>query len=558
MAQWKSYNLKEIINKISEKEFILPVVQRDLVWKENQITLLFDTLLKGDSFGGIMTIEDQKNKPPLFSYREFIQKYHVGISIESISDELSKNIFYVVDGQQRLSAFYIGITGSYNDKKLYFNILSDVKNKDFNFAFAKEKKDLPSKVDNIEYDTKSDTLWYSVSDLYTGLLNTGISYRTFIEINENLNSHEKKNIIEQNIETFQQQIFTSENIGVCNVQSNRHKDEKTTRNEVVELFRRLNQGGTKLNAFDLMASKLKAFNAKNEKFLYDIKDKYSDIGFGQNEILKLIFLLQGNSNKGIADISEDDSAFISENEDKIKATLELLKQYPKIKELNIPIIPKYFIAYHLYFKNPFNEKYFENIDTVNADFDKMNKWIKISLLNPYVFSRSGAGWQGDKTGVRKILDVMKINQNKDFPYQDIINVYKNHPLKQFHENITVDNIDFMDKNFVFRLIYLNEKNILSRINDIDHIQPKSKLEGKYEWHLINSIANFQLLDFSTNRGTKNNKEFFDWINEDVENKQAFIKFHLIPENEQFWKSDNFNDFVNARKELIVSKINEQL
>lgn len=54
---------------------------------------------------------------------------------------------------------------------------------------------------------------------------------------------------------------------------------------------RLNQGGTKLDGLELMASKLKGFDPDNEIFLNDVKE-YEDIGFSQDEIIKLIFIFK--------------------------------------------------------------------------------------------------------------------------------------------------------------------------------------------------------------------------------------------------------------------------
>lgn len=54
MANWDAKRISDVIELISKEEFVLPVVQRELVWTEEKIELLFDTLLKGDSFGGIM------------------------------------------------------------------------------------------------------------------------------------------------------------------------------------------------------------------------------------------------------------------------------------------------------------------------------------------------------------------------------------------------------------------------------------------------------------------------------------------------------------------------
>ena len=53
MAIWKSYRISDAITEIEDERFVLPVIQRRLVWDEEKMELLFDTLLKGDSFGAL-------------------------------------------------------------------------------------------------------------------------------------------------------------------------------------------------------------------------------------------------------------------------------------------------------------------------------------------------------------------------------------------------------------------------------------------------------------------------------------------------------------------------
>jgi hypothetical protein len=96
-----------------------------------------------------------------------------------------------------------------------------------------------------------------------------------------------------------------------------------------------------------------------------------------------------------------------------------------------------------------------------------------------------------------------------------------------------------------------------RANDIDHIMPKSILESmNYDWSKINSIKNFQLIDYGTNRGEKNGKSFSIWVNnpEYVTDKIAFTKLHLIPTNENIWSEDKFIEFAEERALLILEKI----
>jgi uncharacterized protein with ParB-like and HNH nuclease domain len=68
MAIWKTYRVIDAVTEIDEKKLLLPVIQRSLVWTEDKMELLFDTLLKGDSFGGVMVIEEKKDYKPLILY----------------------------------------------------------------------------------------------------------------------------------------------------------------------------------------------------------------------------------------------------------------------------------------------------------------------------------------------------------------------------------------------------------------------------------------------------------------------------------------------------------
>ncbi|GMO23408.1 MAG: hypothetical protein Ta2B_02610 [Termitinemataceae bacterium] len=123
MANWETKRIVDVINDIDDGKFVLPVIQRSLVWTEEKMELLFDTLLKGDSFGGIMVIEEEKNGKPLFSFRPFTKD---GYFIPSVQmDKLAQNQYFVIDGQQRLQSFYIGLNGSINGKILFFDLYSD-------------------------------------------------------------------------------------------------------------------------------------------------------------------------------------------------------------------------------------------------------------------------------------------------------------------------------------------------------------------------------------------------------------------------------------------------
>jgi hypothetical protein len=265
----------------------------------------------------------------------------------------------------------------------------------------------------------------------------------------------------------------------------------------------------------------------------------------------------------MASIKSSDADFAIKNRERIKFTLKALKDflihakvYDYYKDGNRSFIPLFFIAYHIFYKqidaNAISN-YFDNYDTGNLDFPKMKKWLFHSLLNG-VFKSKGAGWIPYKTGIKKLLNEIKKHRNLDFPINELFKVYTNHPIT-FTISYNTNNLDRLESSFIYYLMYDQAKTI--RANDIDHIMPKSILENLgYDWTKINSIKNFQLIDFMTNRGMKNAKPFKSWINNDsyVRDKSEFVKRHLIPIDETLWTEDRFEEFIEERAKLILAKI----
>lgn len=560
MATWKSFRVSDIISEIESEKFVLPVIQRRLVWDEDKMETLFDTLLKGDSFGGVMVIEEDKDSKPLFNFRPFTRD---GSVIQSRQvEKLSQLQNFVIDGQQRLQSFYIGLKGSINGKVLFFDLYSDY-NSEFEFKFENNTSKLPKQSKDNTDRAIPDHNWYLVSGLLQRLKDTNDEDQVSDEIIkvQNIAEPKLKTHIQKNVKAFYKNVMNAEAIGISKVVVNKSFDEVANRQRIVELFRRLNDGGTKLSPFDLVASILKGFAWEMEGFLEETLKSYEEIGLTQDNLIKLIFLLQDNHKKEMASIEGADASFAIDNRDRIKSTLQGLKAfliesglYNYYKDGNRSFIPLFFIAYHLFNKPISNEevaKFFKDFDAGNAEFPRMKRWIFHSLLNG-VFRSRGAGWIPYNTGIRKLLEEIQKHKKVDFPTDQLFQVYINHPIK-FTTTYTSSNLDELDYSFLFYLIY--ECNQTIRIQDIDHILPKSILETlSIESEKINSIKNYQLLDYGTNRGAKNAKPFKQWINNDVSDKAAFVKRHLIPADETIWTEDKFEDFTTARASLILNKI----
>ncbi|HBZ35715.1 MAG TPA: hypothetical protein DEO33_04765 [Rikenellaceae bacterium] len=562
MAIWKSYRIVDVIADIEDERFVLPVIQRRLVWDEEKMELLFDTLLKGDSFGGIMVIEEEKDSKPLFSYRPFTKDGNI-ISSRQV-EKLPQLQSFVIDGQQRLQSFYIGLKGSINGKVLYFDLYCDF-NSEFEFKFENDTAKLPKQSKENPDRTIPEHNWYLASGLLRRLKDTNDEDQVAMEIikAQIITDEIKKVHITKNVKAFYKNIITAETLGVSKVVVNKTFEEIANRQRIVELFRRLNDGGTKLSSFEIVASILKGYSWEMEGFLEETLINYDDIGLSQDNLIKLIFLLQDNHKKEMSSIEAKDAEFAINNKERIKCTLKSLKDFLSHSELyhyykdgSRSFIPLFFIAYHLFHKNINNEQlksFFDNFDAGNPDFPKMTRWIYHSLVNG-VFRSKGAGWIPYKTGIRKILEEIQNHKNAEFPVDRLFQVYLKHPLT-FSASYNTVNLDQLESSFLFYLMYDRKQTI--RLQDIDHIIPKSILEVKgYDWTKINSIRNFQLLDFGTNRWEKNAKPFNVWVNNTsfVADKPTYVKRHLIPSNESLWDESKFDDFLAEREKLIFAQL----
>ncbi len=139
-------SLMEVVSALEKQQIVLPLFQRPFIWSEEQVCDLFDSLWQGYPIGEILLLEqippDLKQRlqcSPFSSQagsqflKEIVQQRR---SEARIFEEVKQASHLVLDGQQRLFAFYIGVTGrylrpampsSYESAKLYFDLYPLVK-----------------------------------------------------------------------------------------------------------------------------------------------------------------------------------------------------------------------------------------------------------------------------------------------------------------------------------------------------------------------------------------------------------------------------------------------
>ncbi len=170
--------IKQALDRIVANDYVLPAIQREFVWRPEQICRLFDSLMQGYPFGDFLFWKIEPINSKNYRYYGFVLDYHQRDNphCPDLGPITDKAITAVLDGQQRLTAFNIGLRGSmalklpyyqerfdyaFPEKVLALNLLAETESDEegnvYTFAFVKEEQ-----IGKLE-----DVLWFKVGDILT-------------------------------------------------------------------------------------------------------------------------------------------------------------------------------------------------------------------------------------------------------------------------------------------------------------------------------------------------------------------------------------------------------
>jgi hypothetical protein len=195
----KAISIKDARQKIDSGKLLLPAIQRRFVWNTYQIEMLFDSPIQGYPINTFMfwEVSDPQIKNE-FRFYDFLRKY---VEHEGGNNPLKNTVGYedfyaVIDGQQRLNSFYIGLNGTFAEKKysyrkkkyqeddidfppkkLYLDLLSlledDSEKKKYDFRFLEaivhrsEFLETQKEIGEDDHIHKIDCHWFEVGKILT-------------------------------------------------------------------------------------------------------------------------------------------------------------------------------------------------------------------------------------------------------------------------------------------------------------------------------------------------------------------------------------------------------
>lgn len=524
--KYENISIKKAMNMIVQGQRYLPEIQRNFVWHEEQIENLFDSIIMGYPIGTLLFWKSTKkviNNSNLVLY-EFIKDYHQRDCAENkkASEKLITdfdNYYIVLDGQQRLSSFYIALQGSIafkikkkwwntNDafpkKKLYFNLDSIANQKKDDDGFIKRFKFLS------EQEIPADHVWFKVCDIID--FDTEFEALQYITLH-GLNEAQSKNLLK---------LYKIYNASGDESILNFYSIEEANYDDVLNIFVRINSSGTYLSKTDLLFSTIVSGwtdgREKIEKLIKELNNKGGRFDFSKDFIMRTCLVLTGaNVNLKIESFKRDTVATIRNEFDNIKTAL--IKTVKMLVDLGFchdnissynALIP---VAYYMY------KGGMDSDDSLNG----LRKYLVVSFLkNIYGVASNSA-----LSNTRAVLDKTKCATT---PFG--LEIFKNVVLvgnRKFSMSRDEIEVYFVKEKgwhtfLLLTILYPNMK--LGQIEwHQDHVHPYTSFEtNKLRKASItdrekialwqqqrNTLPNLQLLECKDNE-SKNRTTLIDWCN----------------------------------------------
>ena len=570
--------IKETLDSIASRGYVLPAIQREFVWRPEQVCNLFDSLMQGYPFGEFMFWRVEAQNAGQYRWYDFVREYHQRDNphCPELGPIHDKPLTAVLDGQQRLTAFNIGLRGSMAKKLPYrwwnssdafpkrvlaLDLLAppapDEEGSRYTFEFVNEDR----------IGSEDARLWFRVSDI--------MSYSTTNPAPDMLDW-----ISDLGLDTERQRLaFRSLNRlhqAICVEPVVAYYEEKSQDIErVLNIFIRCNSGGTPLSYSNLLlsiaVSQWDTLDARKE--VHGLVDEMNRVRagllFNADLVLKAGLMLTDIASVGfrVQNFTRENMVILEENWPNIRQalleTVELTDSFgfdSRTIQATNSLLP---IAYYLYKKGA--PRNFETSDHYLDDRKIIRGWLTRSILK-----ESGIWGSGLDTLLTALREVIRNSAGSEFPAAELRRVMAQRgKTLDFVEEEIEDLADMrLGDQRIFALLTMLFPHLESRDgSDIDHVFPKSKFtpnrlkaacvaDEQIEAFrdCCDRLANLQLLDRSINQEKRATLPA-DWLDVhclDDQARQNYCDRHLLGDVPR--EITEFTDFYSIRRQKLRERI----
>ncbi|MGX2985541.1 GmrSD restriction endonuclease domain-containing protein [Helicobacter sp. 23-1048] len=528
MEQPKPTNEKysKIIERIADGSYQIPKFQRDFVWDKEKTANLIDSLLKGFPIGSFIV---WKTKERLKSLKKLGGKI-----LKEIKEGV--DIYYVLDGQQRMTSLFLALTGEKTDKFDYKNLYID----------------LDKDIDDDEQICVLEKTENSIS-FYNLMRQDPFDLQDTIG-KENAR---KCKTFKDRIEKYEFSIIEIENLPL---------------EKIADIFTRINTSGKALTLFEIMNAKIYT-ETKDGQNGFDLEDKfnelindlaeanYESIADNKQFILQLISAKLQKNTKRESILSIPKDRFIDEWDESIKGfklAVDYARNFLKIPVSKLLPYPALLVPIAYFFRiNGFKQPN-------NAQAKLLSKYFFRSTFSWRFSSATETKLNADIKLIEKIKDSKEIDFQKEIPTDS-----KEDFISRLYWNFSAGNA--FDKGVLCIMAYAEPKSFNNNANvrldnshlsiatskNFHHFFPKAYLKRKKQDKYVNALANITLVDDYLNKREIKDKEPKKYIQEfqnDNPNLKATLKTHFIDlDTFGIWEND-YDTFLQKRAEKLADEI----
>lgn len=121
MSYQTPLTISTVLDRIHRHDYVIPAIQREFVWSPDQMCRLFDSLLRKYPIGTFLFWQVPAEDSKQYAFYDVMKDYHELKDRHSrpITLPEGRDITAVLDGQQRLTSLSIGLVGSFAMKRRY-------------------------------------------------------------------------------------------------------------------------------------------------------------------------------------------------------------------------------------------------------------------------------------------------------------------------------------------------------------------------------------------------------------------------------------------------------
>jgi hypothetical protein len=523
--------ISTILDHIDSGHMALPEFQRGYVWNREQVRGLFDSLYRRHPVGGLLVWATESKSAA-----------HRGDG--TLAPGIVK---LLLDGQQRMTSLYGVVRGKPpkffdGQAKAFTGLQFHLHTQSFEFYQPVKMKD--------------DSLWIDV---------TALMQRGTAGLGESVGRLAADPALAPQVGTYVARL--SQLLGI--VEIDLHVEEVSGADKsldvVVDIFNRVNSGGTKLSKGDLALAKICADWPEGRDEMKDALKKWAKADFhfnldwllrSMNTVLTGEAKFQHLHEKSAEDVQgalKRTTKHIDTSLNLISGRLGLDHDQVFFGRFGVPVMARYLDQRQLQKLGPMSEK---ERDKLLFWFAQAAMWGRFSGSTESFIDQDLAALEGPDGGLDKLLEQLRL----------------------WHGGLRAEPGHFTGWSLGARfypVLYLMTRmgeardwgsglalkaSLLGKMSrlDVHHIFPKAQLyKGKYRKAEVNAVANFCFLTKDTNISisAKLPEKYFP----EIEAKHpGALASQWIPMDPQLWKLERFPDFLEARKVLLAAELNRRM